>query len=708
MENNAIQNDVFQAWIKQQYSKVVRSKNGGKASQPQAVIGMTENKPPPPLRCSIFNLPLPLFFPVMETTCHDDTGVRFSKEEEGEVSQVVGVSDGSRGMTCRTCQLIFSSRDEQSLHFKTRFHHFNLMRKLKGDDVLTIEQYEAMDKKEREENDDAKDSSDSGEEGPDSESELSDTQEQQEMEGNDDTSTSEQVRLVRDPLMGSISKLYLPKLGPQFLFQPNHLNGYVMSCSSAVFSQDSSLADSRRWWMDSSAGDLWKSASQRFNTLQQQPIIAVIILRSGRFAGAIFEGDNVVTHKVLRRYTVRAKAGGGQSSYDNKGMKARSMGAQLRRYGEKALTEDVQAILTKWNATLKSASLILIATTKTMRPILFEDTTGPSSDTTLLKKNDARIVNVPFAVDKPTLESAKTVHSIVTSVRLSVATSEVKSVDLIEEDEEIVVDIVGELDERDDKLVKSSKKGVEDKEKEDGSLSYQLSPAAQRIISACEALSDEEIVKIIEEEASLYSQDIHNLSWSDVISSPQNLEDLLTALHIAARRGLQETVDVLLQQGANPEREDVRGRTPYVLCASKAERAVFRKARASLGEDAWNWTKAGVDEALSEDKLKAQKAKEKEKKKRAAQRKKEQKVRDEEALEDALQLKLAEEVARELDQREEEERMRNLAGYCVTCGESLYRKNFFDVLDFRCCSTACVAKLRRQLAADAALQRLNK
>ena len=42
-------------------------------------------------------------------------------------------------------------------------------------------------------------------------------------------------------------------------------------------------------------------------------------------------------HRVKRHYTIRAKAGGAQSSHDNKGMKAHSAGASLRRHGEQAL-----------------------------------------------------------------------------------------------------------------------------------------------------------------------------------------------------------------------------------------------------------------------------------------------------------------------------------------------------------------------------------
>lgn len=56
------------------------------------------------------------------------------------------------------------------------------------------------------------------------------------------------------------------------------------------------------------------------------------------------------------RYTIRAKRGGSQSSYDSGGRKAQSAGAALRRYGEQALREDARALLKEWEGPLKVTS----------------------------------------------------------------------------------------------------------------------------------------------------------------------------------------------------------------------------------------------------------------------------------------------------------------------------------------------------------------
>lgn len=107
----------------------------------------------------------------------------------------------------------------------------------------------------------------------------------------------------------------------------------------------------------------------------------------------------VALPQVLRRYTVRAKAGGSQSSHDGQGKNAKSVGAMLRRYGEQALTEDVRAILKDWNAHLQTCGLIFISCPKTMRSVLFEE--GLKDKDTPLKRNDPRVRLVPFMVCIP-------------------------------------------------------------------------------------------------------------------------------------------------------------------------------------------------------------------------------------------------------------------------------------------------------------------
>jgi len=78
----------------------------------------------------------------------------------------------------------------------------------------------------------------------------------------------------------------------------------------------------------------------------------VILLRSGAFASAVFTNCDAepILHSTKKRYTVRKGQGGAQGSNDSNNGKAKSIGAQLRRDGEKKLWIDVRDTLVKWHA----------------------------------------------------------------------------------------------------------------------------------------------------------------------------------------------------------------------------------------------------------------------------------------------------------------------------------------------------------------------
>jgi hypothetical protein len=139
----------------------------------------------------------------------------------------------------------------------------------------------------------------------------------------------------------------------------------------------------------------------------------VLLLRSGKFAGLIVDckSGKVVAHKVFRRYTVRAKAGGSQSSHDNKGMKAQSAGATMRRAGEQHLREDVEGLLRVWAQQLEQCSAILVSVPRVMRSYLFNTgDSGATNEVLLNPRSDARIRSIPFMVAKITHEECLSVY----------------------------------------------------------------------------------------------------------------------------------------------------------------------------------------------------------------------------------------------------------------------------------------------------------
>ena len=64
-------------------------------------------------------------------------------------------------------------------------------------------------------------------------------------------------------------------------------------------------------------------------------------------------------------------------------------------------------------------------------------------------------------------------------------------------------------------------------------------------------------------------------------------------------------------------------------------------------------------------------------------------------------------IAQQQVAKEEAEKRRANAGVCALCSNSLAGIKALDVFDRRCCSSDCVLRLRRKLAAEAAEKRVS-
>ena len=128
---------------------------------------------------------------------------------------------------------------------------------------------------------------------------------------------------------------------------------------------------------------------------------------------------------------------------------------------------------------------------------------------------------------------------------------------------------------------------------------------------------------------------------------------------------------------------------------------MFRKVRSLLGEDRWDWNRAGVPDGIDDISEEAKREKEREKKKRAKQRKKENATKQKEIVENNLQ-----EKQQEIDQLESARRaIENDERYqCKECKRSLGRL----VTETKpTCSDDCFKKYRRRLMAEAAEKRFS-
>lgn len=300
---------------------------------------------------------------------------------------------------------------------------------------------------------------------------------------------------------------------------------------------------------------------------------------------------------------MRAKSGGGQSSHDNKGGKARSAGAMLRRYGEQALKDDIASLLQLWSGHIQCCSVLLIATPRTLQHCLF-DVSMSKGGGTVLSKDDPRISSVPFAVSRPTLDEVRTVHERCThvlysralhedgmeAVTRSAASATVESICIpsIQESCEMTA---GDKEQ-------SNHPNNHDSEAGSPVPEFVMHPAARELIQACLAGNESLVISLVAamERGSVPSSDTFTAQSDDpldiesdldpnstgsnsnsiyqqlVIDAVDSLEQMRTPLHICSEAGMHSAVfSLLLVGGASPLRVDVRGRTPYFVAKNKGE-----------------------------------------------------------------------------------------------------------------------------------------
>jgi hypothetical protein len=139
--------------------------------------------------------------------------------------------------------------------------------------------------------------------------------------------------------------------------------------------------------------------------------VCVMLLRAGRFAGAVWDIDgNIVTHTSFKRYTTRRKNGGSQSKNDkSKGSPAQSVGAQIRREQEKRLADDVfDLVMNKWTRYLADRnSLVFAYASKSLSDELF---VGPLTRSA----PSCHLLKIPLSVRNPTFSEVCRVYKTLT------------------------------------------------------------------------------------------------------------------------------------------------------------------------------------------------------------------------------------------------------------------------------------------------------
>ncbi|XP_027729272.1 ankyrin repeat and zinc finger domain-containing protein 1 isoform X2 [Vombatus ursinus] len=531
-----------------------------------------------------------------------------------------GHTEVSDRMFCSTCMQPFQSRQDQREHYTSDWHRFNLKQSLKGQPPLSAHEFEKQSCS-------GDLSSISGSEDSDSDSDTENT----ELEGLD-TLNEEVVELGRpDPHWG---------------FHPHR----VLFCNA----QGQFLSAFRCLLGPHQAPT--EEAELLLQTIQAggPQCCVVLMAAAGHFAGAIFRGREVVTHKTFHRYTVRARRGTAQGRQDARVGGSRSAGANLRRYNEAALYKEVRELLAEpgWAGPLGEAGTILLRAPRSGQALFFGGHGAP------LNRGDPRLWDIPLATRRPTFRELQRVLQVLAMVHIHgedpremarldspqtdwKVKNEKKTMTIQEkgpsdDDEvlgpseseregrspvelELVELTLGTLDLREFELLPKRRRRKRKKKSQEVRAGVEMALHSPQETVPLSQTAQENMVLLQpsqEETRTTGQQELWDTLWAacragDIAKLKHQLQALpsnttiltllsaplgaggSTLLHAAAAAGRGLVVQLLLDNGADPTVRDSCARPPYAVAADKMTRNEFRKFM-EKNPDAHDYSKAQV------------------------------------------------------------------------------------------------------------------
>ncbi|KAI8967101.1 hypothetical protein BDF20DRAFT_902592 [Mycotypha africana] len=535
-------------------------------------------------------------------------------------------SGGEAELTCLTCRATFSDRQEQKLHFNTDWHRYNIKRKLVLKvDPVTYEEFEIL----------LADLSESISGSEDSEEEEEEEEENgigREQPRDEDSKTT-----LNSKSNTLDSLIYREKeeqeQNEQFKKDANQVvMPHMRKYSSLTWFKEKEPADQASSSFTLHYGiyrRLLVSPTNPMTSLQQlsqHQQWTIIMLGGGHFAGCVIdvpstekkraqviypseEGGVIkfIAHRTFHRYTTRRKQGGSQSANDNAKGAANSAGAQIRRYNEQALQQEVREVLGQWQHLIMNSQMVFVHAPSGNRKLVF------NYEGAVLDRVGDRLNTIPFATRRPTLNELKRVYF------------ELSTLKTMDVDEQALHDFKQKWIEKEEKAKKQLEKSVMNK-----SNSQQPNKAA-----AAETDSSlKKLLNLLKQNKTAVTLAFIEKNEKDLpLSGPLPVDQLgdkadvyhyPTLLHMVASmgNGAGELIkELLIRYDADPTIVSDAGKTAYEVCKDKEARNAFRRCMCDY-PDKWDWLEKGrVPSPLTEKQEQEQLAKEKKRLEKEKERK---------------------------------------------------------------------------------------